>query len=327
MRCFLFDGFRGAIDSRRRRDSRQVDRPRVRLLACGKPRAPFEPAMARGFVHEHRCKARISVDCDAPDTSTSMQAEQNELITRVGPGTACGALLRSYWQPVALLDEFDPRLDAAHRRAPGQAGARARRGPRPLSRRRRPLRPARPALPAPWRRPGVRPLRGRRPALSVPRLEVRRRRRLPRDAGRAGRLDSCASACASAAIRCRRAPACCSRGSVPRDRRRLRLPAFDAFLAPASHSFAFKGLLALQLAAGVRGRHRPGASVVPAPLPARRVDGRRRGLRPPVPRRERRRRRRRALADDADHARVPSPRDPLRRRRRRPAAPDDAAGR
>ena len=43
-----------------------------------------------------------------------MQAEQNELITRVGPGTACGALMRSYWQPVALLDEFDPRLDAAH---------------------------------------------------------------------------------------------------------------------------------------------------------------------------------------------------------------------
>jgi len=40
-----------------------------------------------------------------------MQAEQNELITRVGPGTACGELLRSYWQPVALLDEFDARLD------------------------------------------------------------------------------------------------------------------------------------------------------------------------------------------------------------------------
>jgi len=40
-----------------------------------------------------------------------MQAEQNELITRVGPETPCGALLRSYWQPVALLDEFDARLD------------------------------------------------------------------------------------------------------------------------------------------------------------------------------------------------------------------------
>ncbi|HSV50589.1 MAG TPA: Rieske 2Fe-2S domain-containing protein [Burkholderiaceae bacterium] len=40
-----------------------------------------------------------------------MKAEQNELITRVGPGTPCGAVLRSYWQPVALVDEFNPRLD------------------------------------------------------------------------------------------------------------------------------------------------------------------------------------------------------------------------
>jgi phthalate 4,5-dioxygenase len=40
-----------------------------------------------------------------------MQAAQNELITRVGPGTPCGELLRRYWQPLALLDEFDPRLD------------------------------------------------------------------------------------------------------------------------------------------------------------------------------------------------------------------------
>ena len=47
-----------------------------------------------------------------------MQAEQNELITRIGPGTACGALLRSYWQPVALLDEFDPRLEPERARRP-----------------------------------------------------------------------------------------------------------------------------------------------------------------------------------------------------------------
>ena len=40
-----------------------------------------------------------------------MQAAQNELITRVGPGTPCGELLRRYWQPAALLDEFDARLD------------------------------------------------------------------------------------------------------------------------------------------------------------------------------------------------------------------------
>ena len=40
-----------------------------------------------------------------------MKAEQNELVTRIGPGTGCGAVLRSYWQPVALVDEFDPALD------------------------------------------------------------------------------------------------------------------------------------------------------------------------------------------------------------------------
>ena len=42
-----------------------------------------------------------------------MRAEQNELITRIGPKTPCGQLMRSYWQPVALLDEFDPALDPA----------------------------------------------------------------------------------------------------------------------------------------------------------------------------------------------------------------------
>ena len=40
-----------------------------------------------------------------------MKAEQNELITRIGPGQPCGALLRRYWQPVALVDEFNPALD------------------------------------------------------------------------------------------------------------------------------------------------------------------------------------------------------------------------
>lgn len=40
-----------------------------------------------------------------------MKAEQNELITRIGPGTPCGHLMRHYWQPVALVDEFNPALD------------------------------------------------------------------------------------------------------------------------------------------------------------------------------------------------------------------------
>ncbi len=42
-----------------------------------------------------------------------MRAEQNELLTRIGPGTPCGNLMRHYWQPVALLDEFDAALDPA----------------------------------------------------------------------------------------------------------------------------------------------------------------------------------------------------------------------
>jgi len=33
-------------------------------------------------------------------------AEQNELMTRIAPGTHAGTLLRNYWQPVALLEEL-----------------------------------------------------------------------------------------------------------------------------------------------------------------------------------------------------------------------------
>jgi len=35
-----------------------------------------------------------------------MSREQNDLITRIGPGTKCGALMRHYWHPVALTDEL-----------------------------------------------------------------------------------------------------------------------------------------------------------------------------------------------------------------------------
>jgi len=41
-----------------------------------------------------------------------MNAQDNERITRIGPGTPCGELMRRYWQPVALLDEFDSRFAA-----------------------------------------------------------------------------------------------------------------------------------------------------------------------------------------------------------------------
>ena len=35
-----------------------------------------------------------------------ISAEQNDRITRTGPGTPAGALLRRYWQPVALVEEL-----------------------------------------------------------------------------------------------------------------------------------------------------------------------------------------------------------------------------
>jgi len=35
-----------------------------------------------------------------------LNAEQNDLITRTGPGTPAGALMRRYWQPAALVDEL-----------------------------------------------------------------------------------------------------------------------------------------------------------------------------------------------------------------------------
>lgn len=36
-----------------------------------------------------------------------MSAEQNDRITRVGPNTPCGRLLRRHWQPVALVEELE----------------------------------------------------------------------------------------------------------------------------------------------------------------------------------------------------------------------------
>jgi nitrite reductase/ring-hydroxylating ferredoxin subunit len=35
-----------------------------------------------------------------------LSAEQNELMTRTGPGTGAGVLMRRYWQPAALVDEL-----------------------------------------------------------------------------------------------------------------------------------------------------------------------------------------------------------------------------
>src|SRR5581483_5703928 len=37
-----------------------------------------------------------------------LSKEENERLTRVGPGTPCGELLRRYWQPIAIASELTP---------------------------------------------------------------------------------------------------------------------------------------------------------------------------------------------------------------------------
>src|SRR5580765_7285583 len=38
-----------------------------------------------------------------------LSARENETLTRVGPGTPMGKLLRHYWHPVAVVDELRDR--------------------------------------------------------------------------------------------------------------------------------------------------------------------------------------------------------------------------
>ncbi|WP_424813062.1 Rieske 2Fe-2S domain-containing protein [Roseococcus sp. YIM B11640] len=49
-----------------------------------------------------------------------ISAEQNDRLTRVGPATPGGKLLRHYWQPIALLDELDAKRPVRPVRALGQ---------------------------------------------------------------------------------------------------------------------------------------------------------------------------------------------------------------
>jgi phthalate 4,5-dioxygenase len=53
--------------------------------------------------------------------SQRVKKDLNEILTQVGPGTSCGALMRSYWQPIALVDEFNPALDARMAKRPIKA--------------------------------------------------------------------------------------------------------------------------------------------------------------------------------------------------------------
>ena len=161
-----------------------------------------------------------------------MSAQQNDLITRIGPGTPCGEL------HAALLAAGGAGRRAGGR-APGQGGAPAGPGLRAVPRRAGPLRPAGPALPAPRRRPRLRPARGRRPALPVPRLAVRRDGPVPGDAGRARgqpALPHVRQPAYPVVARSGVLFAYLGAGEPPA------FPDFDCFVAPDAYTFAFKGL-------------------------------------------------------------------------------------
>jgi phthalate 4,5-dioxygenase len=175
-----------------------------------------------------------------------------------------GELLRRYWQPVALLDEFDSRFDPAMATRPVKAVRllgqdlvlfRDANGQFGLLDRDCPHRGADLAF-GRNEGDGLRcPFHGWKFDLSGQCTET--------PAEPAG--STCANASASAATRFRPAPASVRlawAGSVDSPA----LPALDCFEAPESHSFCLQGPVALQLATGLRGRHRPGPRVLPAPL-------------------------------------------------------------
>ena len=105
--------------------------------------------------------------------------EDNELVTNTNRGTPMGELFRRYLAAGrAVRGAAGPGLRAAARPHPG-------RGPHRLPRHRRRRRPRRRVLPPPRRADVLRPQRRRGPALRLPRLEVRRHRRVRRPAERA----------------------------------------------------------------------------------------------------------------------------------------------
>lgn len=208
-----------------------------------------------------------------------MKAEQNELITRIGPGTPCGNLMRRYWQPVALVDEFNPALDPAMGVRPVKAVRllgqdfvlfKNADGSFGLLDRDCPHRGANPAF---GRNEGD----GLRCPFHGWKFDAAGR---CTDTPASPPAARCASASNSAATRVAGKAGVLFGWFGPED---VSPPPFPVRLfCRAGHAqLCLQGPVGLQLAAGVRSGHRPGACVLLAPLFLRRVAGGK--LRPPVP--------------------------------------------
>ena len=174
-----------------------------------------------------------------------MQAAQNELITRIGPGTPCGQMLRHYWHPVALLDEFDPALDPAMATRPLKAVRllgqdfilwRDAEGRHSLLDRDCPHRGADLKY-ARHEGDGVRcPFHGWKFASDGRCLET------PAEPAVNGQPSTLCNRVRQRCYPLRQAAGVLFAYLGPFEMLPPELPAFDCFAAPASHSFAFKGL-------------------------------------------------------------------------------------
>ncbi len=111
-----------------------------------------------------------------------LSPQDNERLTRVGPGTPMGQLFRRYWIPAALSEQL-PEPDGPPVRCTGSS-----RGPRRFPRHRGPGRPRRRVLPAPAGAALFRAQRRGGFALRLSRLEVRSHGRLRRHAVRTARF-------------------------------------------------------------------------------------------------------------------------------------------
>src|SRR5947208_10922510 len=60
------------------------------------------PTFRLSYLH------RRPPDRDKKDGGIMLTKEENEFLTRVGPGTPGGELLRRYWHPVAVAQELTP---------------------------------------------------------------------------------------------------------------------------------------------------------------------------------------------------------------------------
>ncbi len=217
-----------------------------------------------------------------------LSAEQNDLITRTGPGTAAGALMRRYWQPAALVDELS--------------------GNRPV----KPVKLFGEDLVIFKDDKGRYGLVGRRCPHRGTDLAY-------------GRLENGGLRCAfhgwlfDVHGQCIETPAEPPDSNLSANIKQVAYPvveksgilfaymgpgeppaspAFDCFVAPSTAHLRLQGHDRLQLAAVARSRHRPGPHLVPAPFLRRRGSERR--LRQDVSRHDERQRH----ADDQDHARV-----------------------